>query len=111
VLERVEISDDEDDDFEYGAVDESGFADDDEDDDDDEEDLASALASVQMSPEKTMASGNDGPKVRAVTQVRPSVVDDFIRNFLIKTNMQRSLDTFNTEWYELESKVCERNTF
>jgi len=108
VLERVEISDDEDDDFEYGAVDETGFADDDDDDEDDE-DLASALASVQMSPERTMASaGGDQSqsvsKVRAVTQVRPSVVDDFIRNFMIKTNMQRSLDAFNTEWYELESK-------
>jgi hypothetical protein len=108
VLERVEISDDEDDDFDYAAVDETGFAVDDDDDDDDE-DLATALASVQMSPEKSVANGASDQsvnvsKVRAVTQVRPSVVDDFIRNFMIKTNMQRSLDTFNTEWYELESK-------
>ena len=41
---------------------------------------------------------------RIVTQVRPSVVDDFIRNFLIKVGMTRTLDAFNTEWYELQSK-------
>lgn len=40
----------------------------------------------------------------SITQVRPSVVDDFVRNLLIKAGMTRSLDTFNTEWYELESK-------
>jgi regulator of replication initiation timing len=39
-----------------------------------------------------------------ITQVRPSVVDDFIRNFLIKAGMTRSLDVFNAEWYELQSK-------
>lgn len=37
-------------------------------------------------------------------QVRPSVVDDFIRNFLIKVGLTRTLDSFNTEWYELHAK-------
>lgn len=37
-------------------------------------------------------------------QVRPSIVDDFIRNFLIKVGMTRTLDSFNTEWYELQAK-------
>lgn len=37
-------------------------------------------------------------------QVRPSVVDDYIRNFLIKVGMTRTLDSFNTEWYELQAK-------
>mmetsp|Transcript_10433 Transcript_10433/g.24305 ORF Transcript_10433/g.24305 Transcript_10433/m.24305 type:complete len:513 (+) Transcript_10433:393-1931(+) len=41
---------------------------------------------------------------RSITQVRPSVVDDFIRNFMIKVGMQRTLDSFNTEWYELQAK-------
>lgn len=36
--------------------------------------------------------------------MRPSVVDDFIRNFLIKVGMTRTLDSFNTEWYELQAK-------
>ncbi len=37
-------------------------------------------------------------------QLRPPVIDDFIRNFLIKTEMHRTLDTFQSEWYELQSK-------
>ena len=105
VLEQVEISDDEDDDFDYAAVDADEFGDDDEDEEDEEEDLAQALASVNMSPDK--AGGASSPrqnKVKPVTQVRPSVVDDFIRNFLIKVDMKQTLDVFNTEWYELSSK-------
>jgi hypothetical protein len=39
-----------------------------------------------------------------VTQVRPAVAEDFIRNFLIKVGMTRTLDTFNTEWYEMRAK-------
>lgn len=39
-----------------------------------------------------------------IVQVRPSVVDDFIRNFLIKVGLTRTLDSFNTEWYELQAK-------
>jgi len=33
---------------------------------------------------------------------RPQVIDDFIRNFLMKYQMKRSLDTFQTEWYEMQ---------
>ena len=36
--------------------------------------------------------------------MRPSVIDDFIRNFLIKVKMNKSLECFNTEWYELQAK-------
>jgi hypothetical protein len=92
VLEQVEISDDEDDDFNYEGVDDLQFADDDEDEeDDDEEDLAAAMASVNMSPDKADSAGNPrNAKVKPVTQVRPSVVDDFIRNFLIKVDMKQT---------------------
>jgi WD40 repeat protein len=31
------------------------------------------------------------------------VADDYIRNFLIRAGMNRSLDCFNTEWYEMKS--------
>jgi hypothetical protein len=40
----------------------------------------------------------------AHTQSLPSVADDFIRNFLIRSGMSRSLDAFNTEWYELAAR-------
>lgn len=29
---------------------------------------------------------------------RPEVTDDFIRNFLVRMNMHRTLDCFETEW-------------
>lgn len=32
------------------------------------------------------------------------MVDDYIRNFLIKVGMARTLDSFNTEWYELQAR-------
>lgn len=44
------------------------------------------------------------------TDTLPSVADDFIRNFLIRTNMNRSLDCFNSEWFELKAKGKFPNT-
>ena len=97
ILERVDFSDDENDDnFKYEVVEEDDFREDDADDDD----LADALASLQFK-QKT----NEGEfQISTITQVRPSVVDDFVRNFLIKAGLKRSLDAFNIEWYELQSK-------
>jgi plasmid maintenance system antidote protein VapI len=109
VVEQYEISDDEADEFDYDAVE---APDDDDDDDDDDEDFAAALASVQRLDEKsragsTVASQRDigTPAAKpTLTQVRPEVVDDFIRNFLIKVGMSRTLDNFNSEWYDLQQK-------
>jgi len=109
VVEQYEISDDEADEFDYDAVE---APDDEEEDDDDDEDFAAALASVQRLDEKsragsTVASVRDigTPAAKPVlTQVRPEVVDDFIRNFLIKVGMSRTLDNFNSEWYDLQQK-------
>lgn len=97
VLERVDFSDDENDDnFKYEIVDEDDFREDDADDDD----LAEALASLQS---KQKSNDNEF-QTATTTQIRPSVVDDFVRNFLIKAGLNRSLDAFNIEWYELQSK-------
>ena len=109
VVEQYEISDDEADEFDYDAVQNE---EDEEEDDDDDEDFAAALASVQRLDEKSRA-GSTVASVRDVgtpaakptlTQVRPEVVDDFIRNFLIKVGMSRTLDNFNSEWYDLQQK-------
>ena len=94
LVERLELSDSGDEDFEYKAVD----AEDDLDDDDD--DLDKALASIQ----NERATADQLASTRAVTQARPAVLDDFMRNVMIKLGMERSLDAFNTEWYELQSK-------
>jgi hypothetical protein len=102
VLERVEFDDEDDENFRYELIDDTNDADDEEDD------LADALASLQLKQRSTSTRGGDsdlGYETKAVvTHVRPSVVDDFIRNFLIKAGMKRALETFNTEWYELQSK-------
>lgn len=100
VLERVELSDDEEEDFAYEHVDEDFGPDDDENDD-----LADALASLSAKQGRTTASLSASQNLsNTITQVRPSVVDDFVRNFLVKAGLKRSLDAFNAEWYEMQSK-------
>lgn len=97
VLEQIEF--DEDDDILYEEV-KDNF-----DDNDNDDELADALASLQLKQTKTSSPTGHPPNAsNVITQVRPSVVDDFIRNFLIKAGMSRSLDVFNAEWYELQSK-------
>ena len=99
IIKKEEFSDDEDDDgFEYQRVEDIFPEDEDEDDE-----LTEALASMQTH------NRNQSPTAQydqssTMTQIRPSVVDDFIRNFMIKAGMKRSLETFNAEWYELQSK-------
>jgi sperm-associated antigen 16 protein len=65
-------------------------------------DAFSALQHEVSSPKGKQNPMNDS--TTSVTHVRPSVVDDFIRNFLVKAGMKKSLEIFNTEWYELLSK-------
>lgn len=75
--------------------------DDNENDNADDDELERALASIQ-SKHKNLNTTQYTPD--SITHVRPAVVDDFIRNFLIKAGMKKTLDTFNSEWYELQSK-------
>jgi WD40 repeat protein len=73
---------------------------------DDEDDMLDPFSSLQLeltSP-KSPNKNNAGTTATSITHVRPSVVDDFIRNFLIKAGMKKTLESFNTEWYELQSK-------
>jgi hypothetical protein len=46
-------------------------------------------------------TGEAAPVVRL--ERHATVVDDFIRNFLVRAGMRRTLDAFNTEWYEMKS--------
>lgn len=50
------------------------------------------------------AAAAGGSVLEARTESYPSVADDFIRNFLIRAGLSRSLDAFNTEWFELKQK-------
>jgi sperm-associated antigen 16 protein len=35
---------------------------------------------------------------------RPTVIDDFIRNYMIRAGLLKSLEAFNTEWFELKAR-------
>lgn len=92
----------EDDAFQYEEI---AFDPEDEENEDDMLDAFSALQQQLSAPgSPTRNNGAIATTTTVVTHVRPSVVDDFIRNFLIKSGMKRSLEVFNTEWYELQSK-------
>lgn len=70
-------------------------------DDSSEEHRVVSEQSGQRSARRQVAETEE---TRAQTMVRPAVIDDFFRSFLIKVGMERTLDIFNTEWYELDAK-------
>lgn len=91
---KYKYLDDDDENFKYEEVVE-------EPDIDEDDDLMDAFAALQT---KGRGDFNSQTLATSITQVRPSVVDDFIRNFMIKAGMRKALDVFNTEWFELQSK-------
>lgn len=48
---------------------------------------------------------------RSILTTKPEVVDDFVRNFLVRMGMHRTLDTFQCEWYELQQKGLIRDDY
>lgn len=97
LLEQIEISDESDDDFAYEEIQDEDNLDDDEVETLD--DINRLLAET-----KPASDGKEGRVQEEIVKVsqRPQVIDDFIRNFLMKYDMKRSLEAFQTEWYELQ---------
>lgn len=84
-LEQVTLDDDEDDDFEYTEVENPDGEEDFKEDEEDDENLEQALASIKAKEEKQnspMQRQDEAP--RPSVSRRPEVVDDFIRNVLLK---------------------------
>jgi len=96
ILEQIELSDESDDEFAYEELKDEELVE--EDDVETLDDINRLLAETK--PPDAAQGQFDGDTVK-VSQ-RPQVIDDFIRNFLMKYNMKRSLDTFQTEWYEMQ---------
>ena len=72
-----------------------------------DEDLNVAVQILkEASADKDIQKGSltPPPIPEATLTYRPEVVDDFVRNFLVKNNMWRTLDCFQHEWYELKHK-------
>ena len=83
------------------------------DDDDDLDDFNALQAKVQEKAAKRNASGfaasqGGASSYRRANQPasveRPVVIDDFIRNFLSKLQMKKTMNIFQNEWHELQKK-------
>jgi hypothetical protein len=75
-------------------------------DEEEEENFDSMFATLKIQengpPVSPSATETKAKQKKAVTLQKPVVVDDFIRNFLIKNGMKKSLDSFQAEWYEMK---------
>ena len=97
ILEKMEITDDdEEDNFQYEEIKDSG---DEQDKDSDDEDLNNFEALKAKTNYKMQSRGGDSmktfkaePKPKVVE--RDVVIDDFIRNFLQKFKMSKTLNIF-----------------
>lgn len=80
----------------------------DDEDVDAEDDNFGAMLSTLKNVKAGLAPPPKGepsaPSKKLGVDSKPTVMDDFFRNFLIKLNMMRTLDAFNTEWYELKEQ-------
>ncbi|KAH1185117.1 hypothetical protein KIL84_013058, partial [Mauremys mutica] len=100
-LQQVTITEDSEDDYQYEEV----PADDDFSLVEGDEDLVKALQTIQEQSEdaQIIAQRSVLTSKHSVSEI-PEVVDDFLCNFLVRMGMVRTLDCFQTEWYELMQK-------
>ena len=63
----------------------------------------------RVQPASTAAVHDVEPQIGEVTQ-RPEVVDDFIRNFLVKMGLTKTLEMFETEWWVLQGSITLHST-
>ena len=99
-LEKVYIPEDSEDDYQYEEV----MADDDISMTEGDEDLEAAVKAVRDCADDTdMITQRISSAKQPVSHI-PETVDDFFRNFLVKMGMSRTLDCFQTEWFEMQLK-------
>uniref|UniRef100_A0A2K6TU40 Sperm associated antigen 16 n=1 Tax=Saimiri boliviensis boliviensis TaxID=39432 RepID=A0A2K6TU40_SAIBB len=96
-LEQVTITETSEDDYEYEEIQDDNFS-----IPEGEEDLAKA---IQMAQEQaTDTEILERKTVLPSKHVVPEVIEDFLCNFLMNMGMTRTLDCFQSEWYELIQK-------
>ncbi|XP_076835806.1 sperm-associated antigen 16 protein [Brachyhypopomus gauderio] len=98
-LEKVSIPEDSEDGFEYEeiTVEEESIS---EGGNDLEAAVKALRDRIEGSNSVTRQLSSDKQPITPI----PEVVDDFLRNFLVKMGMHRTLDCFQTEWYEMLQK-------
>ena len=109
-LEPVTLDDDDDDDYTYEEVEvEDGEEEEPEGPEAEDEDLEQALLTLRTKEDGAGAPPKEELPPRSVVTRRPEVLDDFIRNVLLKMGMTETLDMFQREWYRLtgEGKISE----
>jgi len=116
ILEKMEITEDEDDNFNYEEIkddDLDNVADPDASSDDEDLNNFEALKAKTTFKMQTRAGGAGGQAESMKTfkgESKPKVVerdviiDDFIRNFLQRFGMNKTLNIFMQEWHELQKK-------
>ncbi|XP_075009837.1 sperm-associated antigen 16 protein [Calonectris borealis] len=97
-LQKFTITDDSKDDYQYEEV----PTDDEFSIQEDDEDLSKALQTIQEQAEdaQILALQSVLTSEKSVSEI-PEAMDDFFCNFLVRLGMSRTLDCFQTEWYEL----------
>ncbi|XP_073927755.1 sperm-associated antigen 16 protein isoform X1 [Castor canadensis] len=96
-LEQVTITEASEDDYEYEEIPDDNFS-----IPEGEEDLAKTIHMVQEQDTDTQIL--EKKTVLPSRHAVPEVIEDFLCNFLIKMGMTRTLDCFQSEWYELIQK-------
>lgn len=99
-LEKEQLAVDSDEEFQYEEVpvDEDFVA------PEFEEDLDLAVRTIREAGEDVEATARKESISKVKVTKHPEVVDDFVRNFLVRMGMERTLDCFQTEWYELQQR-------
>lgn len=99
-LEKVLIPEDSEDDYIYDEV----TVDDELSITEGEEDLETAIKAVRDKTDATECTTQWVSSPKHPVPKIPEVVDDFLRNYLVKMGMKRTLDCFQTEWFEMIHK-------
>ncbi|XP_032880205.1 sperm-associated antigen 16 protein [Amblyraja radiata] len=97
-LQQVTITEEPEDGYQYEEI----PPDDDMSISEGDENLENIVKTIEQQNEDLKTSTQECSLIseQQVSQ-RPEVVDDFVRNFLIKMGMMKTLDCFQTEWYEM----------
>ncbi|XP_015263253.1 PREDICTED: sperm-associated antigen 16 protein, partial [Gekko japonicus] len=97
-LVEVTLTECSEDDYQYEEV----PADDDFSLQEGDEDLAKALQTMEdQAIDAQIMAQRPGQIMKHALSDIPEAVDDFLCNFLVRMGMNRTLDCFQTEWYEL----------
>jgi hypothetical protein len=113
ILEKKEISIDDDEEFEYNSVkddadeieQEINWIDEDDNDLEDFDKLkAKTTFKQQMKTGELTDTSMLKQDVKPKVVKREIVIDDYIRNFLRKFNLMKSLNVFQQEWNDLHKK-------